>query len=126
MLRELDAAYVANPYRAKAEYQSKKMCVEGTVAKFLEMYGGPIYSGGPHRKYPAIMVDVAPGASFLISAYSFSENLEDWESWVISVSVGDQVRADCYYALDRVEDWTYPYPESGSVFLAFVGCEVQG
>lgn len=119
LLKKLDAEYAANPYRARAEYEGEKMCVQGTVSKFLEMYGGP------GHWYPAVLVDVSSGEGFIIWDYSFKGDYAAWDEWMMAVSVGDKVEADCQYALDRVEVWTHPYPESGSLFEAFIGCEMR-
>ena len=84
------AEYRANEYRANQKYVGQRMCLRGTITDFSES-----------TNYRNVNAEVGGDPPFGIARFSISHRKgsdgrdEDWESWMMSKSVGDVVEAEC-------------------------------
>ena len=119
LLAEIDAAYAANQFRAEAEYGDKRVCVTGNIAEFWK-------TSNRHGRFLVTRAEVVPGASFVIEGNLNADASEEkWESWLMSMSTGDLIEADCLYDPGRPEIWYSDRQEEGPVSLAFHDCELR-
>ena len=119
LLAEIDAAYAANQFRAEAEYGDKRVCVTGNIAEFWK-------TSNRHGRFLVTRAEVVPGASFVIEGDLDADASEGkWENWLMSMSTGDLIEADCLYDPGRPEIWYSDRQEEGPVSLAFHDCRLR-
>ena len=95
-IQNIRSAYAANRFRAENTYVGERACFRGTISSFYETKA----IDNPGSRRPAskgVVVGIGQGSEFSIK----------WGDWMLYVSVGDTVEAECEIArLVSTEDST--------------------
>ena len=87
-MEDIRAEYQANENRANQKYVGQRMCLRGMVSGFSKSSINA--EVGDDRYFDAVSFSISPRKS---SGGRYVD--KDWESWMMSKSVGDTVEAEC-------------------------------